>query len=64
MTQARIAETEKYAHVTFFFNGGVEEPNKGEDQNPCKIPEGSDLRYAAGDERTGSLRETCRGDQI
>ena len=25
MTQARIAETEKYAHVTFFFNGGVEE---------------------------------------
>ena len=29
MTQVRIAETEKYAHVTFFFNGGVEEPNKG-----------------------------------
>ncbi|MDR2201322.1 MAG: 2,3-bisphosphoglycerate-independent phosphoglycerate mutase [Clostridiales bacterium] len=29
-TQARIAETEKYAHVTFFFNGGVEEPNKNE----------------------------------
>ncbi len=32
MTQARIAETEKYAHVTFFFNGGAEEPNKGEDR--------------------------------
>lgn len=32
MTQARIAETEKYAHVTFFFNGGVEEPNEGEDR--------------------------------
>lgn len=31
-TQARIAETEKYAHVTFFFNGGVEEPNQGEDR--------------------------------
>lgn len=30
MTQARIAETEKYAHVTFFFNGGVEEPNTDE----------------------------------
>ena len=30
--QARIAETEKYAHVTFFFNGGVEEPNAGEDR--------------------------------
>ncbi|MDR0426159.1 MAG: 2,3-bisphosphoglycerate-independent phosphoglycerate mutase [Clostridiales bacterium] len=29
-TQTRIAETEKYAHVTFFFNGGVEEPNKNE----------------------------------
>ncbi|MFI3200392.1 MAG: 2,3-bisphosphoglycerate-independent phosphoglycerate mutase [Eubacteriales bacterium] len=32
MTQARIAETEKYAHVTFFFNGGLEEPNKGEER--------------------------------
>lgn len=30
--QLRIAETEKYAHVTFFFNGGVEEPNKFEDR--------------------------------
>ncbi|MGX3044803.1 2,3-bisphosphoglycerate-independent phosphoglycerate mutase [Helicobacter sp. T3_23-1056] len=29
-TQAHIAETEKYAHVTFFFNGGVEEPFSGE----------------------------------
>lgn len=29
-TQLRLAETEKYAHVTFFFNGGVEEPNKEE----------------------------------
>ncbi|HEY8423526.1 MAG TPA: 2,3-bisphosphoglycerate-independent phosphoglycerate mutase [Clostridia bacterium] len=29
-TQLRIAETEKYAHVTFFFNGGVETPNKNE----------------------------------
>ena len=32
LTQLRIAETEKYAHVTFFFNGGVEEPYKGEDR--------------------------------
>ncbi len=30
--QLRIAETEKYAHVTFFFNGGVEEENKNEDR--------------------------------
>ena len=38
LTQARIAETEKYAHVTFFFNGGVEEPNKGEDRILVKSP--------------------------
>ena len=38
LTQARIAETEKYAHVTFFFNGGVEEPNEGEDRILVKSP--------------------------
>ena len=38
MTQVRIAETEKYAHVTFFFNGGIEEPNKGEDRILVKSP--------------------------
>lgn len=32
LRQLRIAETEKYAHVTFFFNGGAETPNKGEDR--------------------------------
>lgn len=32
LRQLRIAETEKYAHVTFFFNGGVEEPNPNEDR--------------------------------
>lgn len=32
LTQLRIAETEKYAHVTFFFNGGVEAPNRNEDR--------------------------------
>jgi 2,3-bisphosphoglycerate-independent phosphoglycerate mutase len=32
LTQLRIAETEKYAHVTFFFNGGVETTFKGEDR--------------------------------
>ncbi|WP_297519336.1 2,3-bisphosphoglycerate-independent phosphoglycerate mutase [uncultured Clostridium sp.] len=30
--QLRAAETEKYAHVTFFFNGGIEAPNEGEDR--------------------------------
>ena len=32
LKQLRIAETEKYAHVTFFFNGGVEAPNPDEDR--------------------------------
>ena len=32
LKQLRIAETEKYAHVTFFFNGGVEAPNENEDR--------------------------------
>ena len=36
MTQLRIAETEKYAHVTFFFNGGAETVFPGEDR--CLIP--------------------------
>ena len=36
MTQFRIAETEKYAHVTFFFNGGQEDVFPGEDR--CLIP--------------------------
>ncbi len=36
LTQLRIAETEKYAHVTFFFNGGVETVSEGEDR--CLVP--------------------------
>ncbi len=36
LKQLRIAETEKYAHVTYFFNGGRETPNPGEDR--CLIP--------------------------
>ena len=40
--QLRIAETEKYAHVTFFFNGGVEAPNNGEDRLLIPSP-GSNL---------------------
>jgi 2,3-bisphosphoglycerate-independent phosphoglycerate mutase len=32
LKQLRIAETEKYAHVTYFFNGGIEQPNPGEDR--------------------------------
>ena len=38
MKQARLAETEKYAHVTFFFNGGVEKQYPGEDRILVKSP--------------------------
>jgi 2,3-bisphosphoglycerate-independent phosphoglycerate mutase len=42
LNQLRAAETEKYPHVTFFFNGGVEEPNPGEDRylaiSPKEVP--------------------------
>lgn len=38
MAQLRIAETEKYAHVTFFFNGGVEKQYEGEDRILVKSP--------------------------
>jgi len=37
-TQLRISETEKYAHVTFFFNGGMEQPFNGEDRILIKSP--------------------------
>ena len=37
-TQLRIAETEKYAHVTFFFNGGVEAPEKNEYRDLINSP--------------------------
>ena len=38
LKQLRIAETEKYAHVTFFFNGGVEKQYPGEDRILVKSP--------------------------
>ena len=38
LKQLRIAETEKYAHVTFFFNGGVEKPNDNEDRDLIPSP--------------------------
>ena len=39
LKQLRIAETEKYAHVTFFFNGGVEKQYEGEDRILVKSPQ-------------------------
>nr|QJH88236.1 PgmA [Pterocladia lucida] len=39
MKQFRLAETEKYAHVTYFFNGGIEEPFPGEDRELISSPQ-------------------------
>jgi 2,3-bisphosphoglycerate-independent phosphoglycerate mutase len=39
LRQLRVAETEKYPHVSFFFNGGVEEPNPGEDRVMLQSPQ-------------------------
>ncbi|OAN78996.1 phosphoglycerate mutase (2,3-diphosphoglycerate-independent) [Jannaschia sp. EhC01] len=39
LRQFRVAETEKYPHVTFFLNGGVEVPEKGEDRQMPKSPD-------------------------
>jgi 2,3-bisphosphoglycerate-independent phosphoglycerate mutase len=38
IAQLRVAETEKYAHVTYFFNGGVEKPYPGEDRHLIPSP--------------------------
>ncbi len=42
-TQFRLAETEKYPHVTFFLNGGKEEPFPGEDRYMAALAQGRDL---------------------
>ena len=39
LQQLRLAETTKYAHVTYFFNGGIEEPYSGEDRKLIPTPE-------------------------
>ena len=52
-TQLRIAETEKYAHVTFFFNGGREAPFEGEDR--CVIPSPKVATYDLQPEMSASL---------
>jgi 2,3-bisphosphoglycerate-independent phosphoglycerate mutase len=38
LKQLRVAETEKYPHVTYFFNGGIEQPYEGEDRKVCPSP--------------------------
>jgi 2,3-bisphosphoglycerate-independent phosphoglycerate mutase len=53
LAQLRIAETEKYAHVTYFFNGGNETPFKGEDR--VLIPSPRVDSYAAAPEMSAKL---------
>ena len=62
LRQLHVAETEKYAHVTYFFNGGVEEPLPGEER--MLVPsrrEVADLRPGAGDERRPDHRRARGG---
>ena len=50
--QLHVAETEKYAHVTYFFNGGREQEWEGEERRLVDSPRDvADLRPQAGDER-------------
>jgi 2,3-bisphosphoglycerate-independent phosphoglycerate mutase len=51
LTQLRTAETEKYPHVTYFFNGAWRYPFPGEDRALIPSPEGGDLRSATRNER-------------
>ena len=64
MTQLRIAETEKYAHVTFFFNGGVEDPYPGDGPRTRRVPEGRDLRPPARDERLRGREQVRRAHRV
>jgi 2,3-bisphosphoglycerate-independent phosphoglycerate mutase len=64
LTQLRIAETEKYAHVTFFFSGGREDLFAGEERILVPSPQGRDLRPAAGNELPGTHRQAGGRDRV
>ena len=66
LKQLRLAETEKYAHVTFFFNGGIEQPYPGEDRVLVQSPDVKtyDLQPEMSlPEVTDKLVEAIRGGQ-
>ena len=63
-TQFHVAETEKYAHVTYFFNGGVETPYPGEERLLVPSPQGRHVRPPAGDERARRDRRAGRRDRL
>jgi 2,3-bisphosphoglycerate-independent phosphoglycerate mutase len=66
LRQLRIAETEKYAHVTFFFNGGKETPNEGEERILINSPDVAtyDLKpEMSANELTDALVEAIQSDK-
>ena len=63
MTQLRIAETEKYAHVTFFFNGGVEQVFPGEDRVLIPSPKVATYDLQPEMSLTRSPRRPCAGSR-
>ena len=63
-TQLRMAETEKYPHVTYFLNGGREEPYPGRGPHHGALAQGRDLRPAARDVGAGTDRQGGRGDRL
>ena len=56
-TQLRMAETEKYPHVTYFLNGGREEPYAGEDRIMVPSPKVATYDLQAGDVGAGTDRQ-------
>ncbi len=67
MHQLRIAETEKYAHVTFFFNGGREEPFEGEERILVPSPQVATYDEQPGmsaEEVTDKLIEAIKSDKF
>ncbi len=63
LKQLRIAETEKYAHVTFFFNGGREEVFPGEDRILVPSPKVATYDLKPEMSAPGSHRQAGRGDR-
>ena len=57
----RVAETEKYAHVTYFFNGGNEKPYPGEEREMVPSPKVATYDLEAGDERGRHRRDRDQG---
>ncbi|MBT3356274.1 2,3-bisphosphoglycerate-independent phosphoglycerate mutase [bacterium] len=63
LSQLRIAETEKFAHVTYFFNGGAEKPYKGEDRIPVlskNVPSYADVPEMSALEVTDKLIDVLK----